>query len=67
MLAKVGLPPAAWLDESPGGRREVVVVGRPATSANLGPGFDCFGLALDWCERVTLRTESSGFRDRGDR
>ncbi|MEK7702127.1 MAG: homoserine kinase, partial [candidate division NC10 bacterium] len=20
----------------------------PATSANLGPGFDCMGIALDW-------------------
>ena len=44
----------------PAGREVVIEV--PATSANLGPGFDCFGLALDWCERVTLRTESSGFR-----
>lgn len=43
----------------PVGREVVVQV--PATSANLGPGFDCFGLALDWCERVTLRTEPSGF------
>ena len=37
----------------PTGREVVVEV--PATSANLGPGFDCFGLALDWRERVTLR------------
>jgi homoserine kinase len=29
----------------------------PATSANLGPGFDCFGLALDLCNEVTLDTE----------
>lgn len=43
----------------PAGREVVVEV--PATSANLGPGFDCFGLALDWCERVTLRTVTSGF------
>ena len=43
----------------PAGQQVVVEV--PATSANLGPGFDCFGLALDWCERVTLATESSGF------
>ncbi len=28
----------------------------PATSANLGPGFDCFGLALDLCNEVTLQT-----------
>jgi homoserine kinase len=26
----------------------------PATSANLGPGFDCFGLALDLCNEVTV-------------
>ena len=25
----------------------------PATSANLGPGFDCFGLALELCNEVT--------------
>ncbi|HZD78588.1 MAG TPA: homoserine kinase [Actinomycetota bacterium] len=30
----------------------------PATSANLGPGFDCFGLALDLCNEVTLDTEA---------
>ena len=29
----------------------------PATSANLGPGFDCFGLALELCNEVTLDTE----------
>jgi homoserine kinase len=29
----------------------------PATSANLGPGFDCFGLALDLCNEVIVDTE----------
>lgn len=29
----------------------------PATAANLGPGFDCFGLALDLCNEVTVDTE----------
>ena len=29
----------------------------PATSANLGPGFDCFGLALGLCNEVTIDTE----------
>lgn len=43
----------------PVGREVLVEV--PATSANLGPGFDCFGLALDWCERISLRAEASGF------
>ena len=30
-----------------------VTVSVPATSANLGPGFDCLGLALDHRDRVT--------------
>lgn len=30
----------------------------PATSANLGPGFDCFGLALDLCNEVIIDTEA---------
>jgi homoserine kinase len=30
----------------------------PATCANLGPGFDCFGLALDLCNEVTIDTEA---------
>lgn len=33
-----------------------VTVRVPATSANLGPGFDCFGLALDLCNQVTIDT-----------
>jgi homoserine kinase len=35
-----------------------VTVRVPATSANLGPGFDCFGLALDLCNDVTVDTEA---------
>ena len=31
-----------------------VVVQAPATSANLGPGFDCLGLALELRDRVTF-------------
>jgi homoserine kinase len=30
----------------------------PATSANIGPGFDCFGLALDLCNEVAIDTEA---------
>lgn len=30
----------------------------PATCANLGPGFDCFGLALDLCNEVAIDTEA---------
>lgn len=29
----------------------------PATVANLGPAFDCLGLALDLCNEVTIDTE----------
>lgn len=29
----------------------------PATSANLGPGFDAFALALDLCNEVTIQTD----------
>ena len=39
----------------------LVTVEVPATGANLGPGFDCFGLALDWYERVRLEVLSAGY------
>lgn len=35
-----------------------ITVRVPATSANLGPGFDCLGLALDLCNEVTVDTEA---------
>jgi homoserine kinase len=35
-----------------------VTVRVPATVANLGPGFDCFGLALDLCNEVTVDTDA---------
>ena len=43
----------------PVGRAATVEV--PATSANLGPGFDCFGLAFDWYERVHLEVIEAGY------
>jgi homoserine kinase len=44
-----------------------VTVRVPATAANLGPGFDCFGLALDLCNEVTLDTEGpAGVRWEGE-
>lgn len=43
----------------PGLRVEVDV---PATSANLGPGFDCLGLALDWRDRCTVQVVGDGDR-----
>jgi homoserine kinase len=39
-----------------------VTVEVPATCANLGPGFDCFGLALDWRERVNLAVIEHGYQ-----
>ncbi len=42
---------------APGSR---VTVEAPATSANLGPGFDCFGLALDWRESIDIEVVASG-------
>jgi homoserine kinase len=35
-----------------------LVVRVPATSANLGPGFDSLALALDLCNEVTVDTEA---------
>ncbi len=57
MGAAAGSPPAEGL--LPG---QTVTVQVPATSANLGPGFDCFGLALDWCESVTLDVIEFGYQ-----
>lgn len=37
-----------------------VQVRTPATSANLGPGFDALGLALQWHDDVTARVRGSG-------
>jgi homoserine kinase len=37
-----------------------VTVRAPATSANLGPGFDSFGLCLDLADVVTAQVVSSG-------
>ncbi len=35
-------------------QRQAVTIAVPATTANLGPGFDCLGLALGLHSRVTL-------------
>ena len=42
--------------------RESVLVRTPATSANLGPGFDSLGLALGLYDEVRARVTSSGLR-----
>ena len=36
----------------------------PATSANLGPGFDCLGLALDIWATITLSTDGGQYADK---
>ena len=32
----------------------------PATTANLGPGFDCLGLALNWWNTIEVETRARG-------
>lgn len=45
-----------------------VAVGRaasvrvPATSANLGPGFDCLGMALGWYDELSVEVVDGGHR-----
>ena len=39
-----------------------VEVSVPATSANLGPGFDSLGIALDFRDRVTAEVVEAGLR-----
>jgi homoserine kinase len=41
-------------------RRGPVTVRPPATSANLGPGFDAFGLALELRDEVTVEVTDGG-------
>jgi homoserine kinase len=43
-------------------RRGPVTVRPPATSANLGPGFDAFGLALELRDEVTVELAESGLQ-----
>ncbi len=42
---------------------ESIAVRVPATSANLGPGFDCLGLALDIWATLTLTTDGRPYED----
>jgi homoserine kinase len=42
------------------GPRERCVVRAPATTANLGPGFDCLGLALDLWNEARFALEGEG-------
>ena len=44
----------------------IVKVRIPATSANMGPGFDCLGMALDIWNTVELETGGHGFEITGE-
>ncbi len=61
-IANPGRLPAAPLDEAAWaalvGRRLVIDV--PASTANLGAGYDCLGMALDVCNRVTVEVAADG-------
>lgn len=46
--------------------RSRVHVRAPATSANLGPGFDCLGMALDLWNTVTLERGREGITITGE-
>ncbi len=43
-----------------------VTVRAPATTANLGPGFDCLGMALDIWNVVRVRVGPAAFEVRGE-
>ena len=56
-MAPVSLPAGRAVTLPPGRTANVAA---PASSANLGPGFDALGLALDLWDRVEVETASSG-------
>ena len=41
--------------------RERITIRVPATTANMGPGFDCLGMALDIWNTIRVEVGSSGF------
>lgn len=51
---------AASPEAAPDAAGHRVLVTVPATSANLGPGFDCFGLALGRYDEVTAELSADG-------
>ena len=46
--------------------RKQVTVKVPATAANMGPGFDCLGMALDIWNSVQVTVEETGFEIYGE-
>jgi len=45
-----------------GASSRTVTVRAPATSANLGPGFDALGLALELCDEIEVTAEFGGLQ-----
>ena len=45
---------------------QTITVAAPATSANMGPGFDCLGIALDIWNTVTVEVGGRGFEISGE-
>lgn len=48
------------IKSKPNNRKSKIIVRVPATTANLGPGFDCMGMALDWWNIVEIETIARG-------
>ena len=46
--------------------KEIISVRAPATTANLGPGFDCLGLALDIWNETSFEIGHSDLSIRGE-
>lgn len=46
--------------------KQSVVVKAPATTANMGPGFDCLGMALDIWNAVTVEAGAFGIEISGE-
>ena len=50
----------------PGAGRNSVTVRVPATSANMGPGYDSIGMAVDMWSEITLERDTSPSAKNGD-
>jgi homoserine kinase len=59
-VSRPGVSPSGVIRPGVSWQAGPVTVRAPATSANLGPGFDSFGLALSLHDNVTARVTSGG-------
>ena len=59
LMSDPDMPSRAAIEQLPVGRSVTVEI--PATSANLGPGFDSLGLALDWYDRSVATVIADGY------